>query len=104
MNEPLSLALALMTGLLLGAIFFGGLWWTIQRGISSKRSSLWFLGSLLLRLSIVLTGFYLVSGGHWERLLICLLGFLVARFIVTRFTGQPVKYLGSPTKETGHAS
>ena len=51
MNETLSLVLALVTGVLLGAIFFGGLWWTVRKGVSSKRPALWFLGSLLLRTS-----------------------------------------------------
>jgi F1F0 ATPase subunit 2 len=83
MNEPLSLASALVTGVLLGAIFLGGLWWTVSQGLSSKRVALWFLGSLLLRMGIVLAGFYLVSGGQWEQLLLCLLGFVMARLVVT---------------------
>ena len=86
MNETLSLVLALVTGVLLGVMFFGGLWWTVRKGVSSKRPVLWFFGSLVLRISIVLAGFYLVAGGHWERLLVCLLGFIIARFIVTRLT------------------
>ena len=83
MNEPLSLASALGTGVLLGAIFLGGLWWTVCQGLASKRMARWFLGSLLLRMGVVLAGFYLVSGGHWEQLLLCLLGFVVARLAVT---------------------
>ena len=86
MNEILSLVLALVTGVLLGAMFFGGLWWTVQKGVSSKRSALWFFGSLLLRMSITLAGFYFIARGHWERLLLCLLGFVIARPIVTRLT------------------
>ena len=62
MNETLTLALALAAGVLLGAIFFGGLWWTVRKGVSSQRPALWFLGSLLLRMSIALAGFYFVSG------------------------------------------
>jgi F1F0 ATPase subunit 2 len=49
MNEILNLILALVAGFLLGAFFFGGLWWTVQKGLSSRRPELWFLGSLLLR-------------------------------------------------------
>jgi F1F0 ATPase subunit 2 len=90
-HEPLSLVLALVTGILLGAMFFGGLWWTVQKGVSSKRPALWFFGSLLLRMSIALAGFYFVGRGHWERLLVCLLGFVIARLIVTRFTGAAAK-------------
>ena len=68
MNEILILALALAAGLLLGAIFFGGLWWTVRKGVSSKQPALWFFGSLLLRMSIALAGFYFVGREHWERL------------------------------------
>ena len=104
MNEILSLVPALVTGVLLGAIFFGGLWWTVRKGVSSKQPALWFFGSLLLRMSIALAGFYFVSGGHWLRLLVCLLGFVMARLIVTRLTGPPVEHHNSPMKEAGHAS
>jgi F1F0 ATPase subunit 2 len=103
MNESLTLALAWVTGGGLGTIFFGGLWWTVRKGVSSKQPALWFFGSLLLRMSIALSGFYLVSGGRWDRLLACLLGFLVARFIVTRLTGPPLEHHDSPAKEAGHA-
>jgi len=91
MNETLSLVLALVMGVLLGAMFFGGLWWTVHKGVSSKRPALWFFGSLLIRMSITLAGFYFVTGGHWERLLLCLLGFVIARFIVTRLTRSTKK-------------
>jgi F1F0 ATPase subunit 2 len=79
MNEFLSLLLALAAGVLLGAIFFGGLWWTVRKGVSSQWSALWFFSSLLLRMSIALEGFYLVGREHWERWLMCLLGFVLAR-------------------------
>jgi F1F0 ATPase subunit 2 len=103
MNDALSLALAMVTGILLGVMFFGGLWWTVRKGFSSKQPALWFLGSLLLRISIALAGFYFVSGGHWERLLVCLLGFFLARLIVTRLTRPPVEHHNFPAKEAGHA-
>ena len=101
-NETLSLAAALVAGALLGAMFFGGLWWTVQKGVSSKRSALWFFGSLLLRTSIALTGFYFMARGHWERLLVCLFGFVIARLIVTRLTRAAEKptYLA---REASHA-
>ena len=103
MNETLTLMLALVTGGLLGAIFFGGLWWTVRKGVSSKQPALWFFGSLLLRTSIALAGFYFIGRGHWERLLVCLLGFIIGRFIVTRLTGPPVEHHNSPAREAGHA-
>ena len=86
MNDALNLFLALLAGILLGGIFFGGLWWTVGKLVSSKQPALWILASMLLRTSIALAGFYLVAGGHWERLLMCLIGFVAARLIVTRLT------------------
>ena len=84
MNESLSLAPALAVGVLLGAVFFGGLWWTLRLGLASQRPALWFLGSLLARMSVALLGFYFVGGDQWERWLLCLLGFILSRFVVQR--------------------
>ena len=89
MIEVQSLALAGAAGALLGALFFGGLWWTVRRGVSSQRPALWFLGSMLLRLSIAVTGFYFVGGENWQRWLLCLCGFVLARLLVQRLTRAP---------------
>ncbi len=97
MSEAMQPALALLAGMLLGAVFFGGLWWTVNRGLASPRPAQWFIGSLLLRTALVLAGFYFVAGGDWKRMLACLLGFIVARVIVTRLTVTLM------AKETGHA-
>ena len=102
MNETLTLVLAWMAGGALGVMFFGSLWWTVRKGVLSKRPALWFLGSLLLRMSIALAGFYLVMGGHWERLLACLLGFVMARLIVTRLT-RAMEKPSYPAQEANHA-
>ena len=103
MNEWLTLALAGMAGLLLGAIFFGGLWWTVRVGVASRRPALLFLGSLLLRTVVVVAGFYFVGDGQWQRLLACLFGFFVARFIVTRLAAPPLEHYNTSVKEAGHA-
>ena len=102
MSEILLSALALLAGILLGAIFFGGLWWTVQKGVASPRPALWFLGSLLVRTGIALGGFYLVSGGDWKRLLACLLGFIIARLIITRLIAKPMLIVAG-IKEASHA-
>ena len=82
MHELIPLALPLAAGLALGAVFFGGLWWTVIRVLSCRQPALWFFGSLLLRMCITLVGFFLVARGGWDRWLACLLGFLVARVVV----------------------
>ena len=101
MNETLVLAAA--AGVLLGALFFGGLWWTVRRGVSAKWPALLFLGSMVLRTGVTVAGFYVASGGQWQRLLACLLGFTLARVLVTWLAGPPVAPQHCSAKEAGHA-
>ena len=86
MNEIVYMILAFIGGLLLGTIFFGGLWFTVRKLVISKIPALWFLGSFILRVSITFIGFYYISTGSWQRLLICVAGFIIARFAVIHFT------------------
>ncbi len=86
MNEPLAWILAGVAGAGLGVIFFGGLWWTVRKGMASAQPALWFFGSLLIRMGLVLAGFYFVGAGQWERLLACLFGFVATRLIIMRLT------------------
>lgn len=86
MNDALIVVLAACAGVLLGAVFFGGLHWTVQHGLASERPVLWFVAGGGLRLGIALGGFYLVADGQWPRLVACLVGFIIARFLVIRFT------------------
>jgi F1F0 ATPase subunit 2 len=102
MYDTLSLVLAGVAGLALGAVFFGGLWWTLRRGLASPRPALWLLGSLLVRMSLLLVGLYLVSGGQWERLLAGLVGVIGARILVLRLTGAADGHQGI-AKEARHA-
>ena len=89
MNEPLTLAGSLLAGVLLGAFFFGGLWWTIRSSSPSQWSGMLFSASLLLRMAVAVTGFYLVTHGEWQKLVACLAGFLLARIAVTRLIRIP---------------
>ncbi|MDQ2751842.1 MAG: ATP synthase subunit I [Bacteroidota bacterium] len=86
MNETLSIILAFVAGIPLGIIFFGGLWLTVKKTVIAKIPALWVLGSFIIRVGIVMLGFYFVSSGNWQRLVSCLLGFIVARFVVIYFT------------------
>jgi F1F0 ATPase subunit 2 len=103
MNETLTRVLACLAGAGLGAVFFGGLWWTIQRSLTSRQPALWFIGSLLLRTCMVLTGFCFVGRGHWDRLLLCLLGFAIARAVVMRLTRPSAKNPAHRVQELRHA-
>jgi len=89
MIELLNLAGVWLAGVALGLVFFGGLWWTVRRGMASRQPALWFIGSLVVRVALTLGGIYLVAGAQWQRLLVVLLGFWLARAVVLRLTGSP---------------
>lgn len=99
----LALALAGLAGLALGALFFGGLWWTIQKAVLSQRPALLFLSSLLLRMSIALSGFYFVGHANWQRLLACMLGFILARFVILWLTRVRVELKKTRARQVSHA-
>ena len=48
--------------------------------------------------------FYLFARGDWERLLACLLGFVIARFLVMSLTGASAGHRNLQANEAGHAS
>ena len=122
----LILAIAAVAGVVLGMVFYGGLYWTVSRGLASKQPALWFLGSLLARVTIVLTGFYFVSiypiqgspvASHssepvlqMERLISCLVTFTITGLII-RWCMRPSKLVVSSelsietsSQEASHAS
>jgi F1F0 ATPase subunit 2 len=102
MNEIVYMILAFIVGLLLGTIFFGGLWFTVKKLVTSKIPALLFLGSFILRVGITLTGFYYISTGSWQRLLICMAGFIIARYSVIYFTKSNKEKQVLLQKEVSH--
>lgn len=86
MNELINMLPAFIGGIVLGILFFGGLWLTIQKALHSKKPALLFVGSFMLRMAVFLTGFYYVSQNSWQKMLVCLAGFLIARTIITRLS------------------
>jgi F1F0 ATPase subunit 2 len=103
MNDMLTWLLTWAAGAALGTIFYGGLWWTVRKLVSSGQPALWVFGSLSLRMAIALTGMYFVAGGHWQRLLLCLLGFAMARLAITRLTREPAQPRSESSEEAAHA-
>jgi len=89
------LALALVAGVGLGLFYFGGLWLTVRRIPASRHPVLLTLGSFVGRTVAVVLGFYLVMGGHWERLLASMAGLIVARILLVRRLGSSRPGAGS---------
>ena len=106
MSETLGLVLSLASGILLGVFFFGGLWWTVRHGLSSRNPGLWFIGSMLLRISAVTAGFYFLlglPGENWQILLAGLLGFVITRLVATRLAGTGKPDLNHLKRKASHA-
>lgn len=74
-------------GIVLGFFYFGSLWLTVQKLPAVRRPVFLSLSSFFARLTVVIAGFYFVMGSRWERLIICLLGFLGVRFVAVRRWG-----------------
>ena len=102
MSEIVSLLLALLAGIAFGILFFGGLWFTVRKGLNSKSPSLIFMGSLILRVAIVVVGFYYVGAGSWQRMFLCLVGFLIARMVITRLTDKDKQVTTKRNKYLGY--
>ncbi len=86
MNETAYMILAFTGGIVLGTLFFGGLWFTVKKAVTAKIPALWIFSSFFLRISITLVGFYFIGAGNWQRFIASVIGFIVARFVVIRFT------------------
>lgn len=88
MNLYLQLGLAGAVGCLMGWLYFRGLWETLQRLPRQRHPALWMLGSLLLRMAIVLAGFALLARwGSWPAVLAALAGMLLVRLALQRRLG-----------------
>lgn len=91
MSEAPALVLALLAGVLLAALFFGGLWWTVRQLVTSPHPAVLLIGSLLLRTAITLASFWFLAQADWRRLLACLLGFFLARMVAIRLVRLPLQ-------------
>lgn len=89
MNEILHHGLVFAVGTMIGAMFFGGLWWTVRNAPRFEFPGLWFAGSSMLRTFVAIAGFWLVANGNWPNILACMAGFVAVRFVVAWAT-RPV--------------
>lgn len=96
-----ALAGSLAAGLVLGLIYFGGLWYTIQAMTRSKRPGTLFLVSFAARLVVVLGAIYMLGVGDWRRMTAALVGMIVMRFVLTRLLGPPHKVAANRDTGTG---
>lgn len=90
--------LAFVGGIFLGIFFFGGLYFTIEKMQKIKHPALFMVLSLLIRMAILLLGFYLLMNSQYQNLLAALVGVLISRFILIRKLGNTKEI---PKKKVG---
>lgn len=90
-----SVLFGLGVGLLVGAVYFVGLWLTVRRAARSVRPAPWLLGSFTLRSLLALGAFLLVLKlASPVALVVALTGFMVARWLITRYLPTDRKVAG----------
>jgi len=90
--------LAFIMGAGLGALYYTGLWWTVRALPAARNPALLSLGSFFLRMTVILSGFYLVLDSSWKRLLFSLLGFFLVRHVLIRRLGPAKRFNNSIQK------
>lgn len=92
--------IALLAGMLAGAVFYGGLWFTVQRLVSSAHPVRLMLVSAGLRFAAVLAVFYWVARIAPVSLIPVVAGLILVKVILSRTIGQsklPVSNLSTPS-------
>lgn len=79
MSVLLVLLIIFITGVLVGLVFFWGLWKTVHKLNQVRYPAVLILGSLVLRFCLVLIALYLLAQkGSWEHLLVAAIGFALS--------------------------
>jgi F1F0 ATPase subunit 2 len=108
MDSLLLLAGSFIVGIVLGFIYFGGLWYTIRIMQRSTRPGQLFLVSFVARLAVVLGVIYLLGAGSWQRMVAALVGMILVRFYLTHTLGPVHQQLSTgsprPNAKSGHTA
>ena len=75
-------------GTVLGFCYFGGLWITLKTTIGKRRAPYRLAVSFVVRLALVLAGFYWVMRLDLRLFFCTLAGFFLARIVLTRVLGR----------------
>lgn len=69
-------------GVVLGVVFFGGLYWSVNQLPSIKYPGLLMVVSMLVRMAILLTGLYFLMAGEIKNLLAAVAGVMLIKFVM----------------------
>jgi F1F0 ATPase subunit 2 len=98
MSEGLWLCVSLVVGVALGGIYFGGLWWTVNRLMTAKNPAPIVLLSMGVRCAITIAGLYYLSDGRWLRIVVAMVGFIGVRIVLRRALGPERRQAGTETR------
>jgi F1F0 ATPase subunit 2 len=85
-----------MTAMLIVGFLFGGvlailhltaLWFSVRRIPRMARPGLWLVGTAVLRITAVAAAFVWLAAGGWQRLMGCLAGFVIVRWVAVHRIG-----------------
>jgi F1F0 ATPase subunit 2 len=80
-------------GVVLGLVYFLGLWLTVKKVPGVRRPYLFLSGSFLIRMALVLAGFYVLLTYNWTYLILAMVTFLITRHWVIQRKGKPSEML-----------
>lgn len=92
------LFLLFLAGMGLGLFYFGGLWLTLQKLATRQSWTVWLGISFIVRLAVVMGGFFLLMQGSWLKLVALTTGFIVTRIVMIK---RIQKTSAPPRQETG---
>lgn len=87
MDKIILFSLILLAGLIIGLGYFGGLWLSVKQLSTARHPALLLLASWGVRLGLAMFSFFFLMGGQWERLIVCLIGFLGGRILLVKLLG-----------------
>jgi F1F0 ATPase subunit 2 len=88
MNDTVYLVLAFFGGMALGAFYFMKLWKAVNKAVEGDMRATGFLTDFFIRTGVVTVGFFIIMSGRWERVVVALCGFIIAREILKRVLGR----------------
>lgn len=105
----LDVGIAAMGGVLTGAFYYGGLWWTLQRLANATRPALLLGMSFLVRTVVVLLALLWLTDLQFALILVFMVGFIVMRLVLTQRWGPrnnvgPQNRVQPAAKGEGHGA
>ena len=85
MPGPIGFLLLVLAGFGLGMLFYGGLWMTVRAISKSRHPIVLTVASFWVRTGGVIAGLLFAMDGLWQRALACLVGFIFARIMLSRW-------------------